>query len=597
MQRPRVRQPLIAVLGHVDHGKTSLLDSIRGTRVAAREDGEITQHVGASEVPLENIRSICGKLLERFKIDLALPGLLFIDTPGHEAFTNLRRRGGSLADLACLVIDINEGFMPQTLESLTILRAYRTPFMVVANKIDLIPGWHIYPRSCFLESFSKQRLEVQSALDEKVYRLVGKLHELAFDSERFDRVSDFRRQVSIVPASAKTGEGIAEILAILAGLAQRYLENELRVEITGPGRGTVLEVKEEVGLGKTIDVIIYDGVLAKGDLFAVGGLDKVITSRVRCLLQPKPLDEIRDPEKKFNQVEKVYAATGVKVVAPGLEGALAGAPFLVIKDIVAAEKLWQEMQQELERVRISSDINGIVLNADTLGSLEALEGQLQAKGIPIRKADIGDVSRRDVIEASTVGKSDQLLAVILAFNVRILPEAQSEADREGVQIIKDNVIYRLLEQYEDWAKKKSEEIRANRLQKFVRPGKIAIKPGHVFRRSNPAIVGIDIVGGVVRTKAPLMNKWGKPVGVIRELQKDKRSVQEAKLGDELAVSMDGPIIGRHVQEGDVLYTDVPRDHVLALKRDLRDLLSGDELSVLDEIIAIKQKIDPTYGVM
>ncbi|MBC7218739.1 MAG: translation initiation factor IF-2 [Hadesarchaea archaeon] len=597
MQRPRVRQPLIAVLGHVDHGKTSLLDAIRGTRVAAREAGEITQHVGASEVPVETIRNICGRLLERFKIELNLPGLLFIDTPGHEAFTNLRRRGGSLADLACLVIDINEGFMPQTLESLTILKTYRTPFMVIANKIDLIPGWQIFPRSCFLESFMKQRPEVQHALDEKVYELVGKLHELGFESERFDRVSDFRRQVSIIPASAKTGEGIAEILAILAGLAQRYLEKELMVEVTGPGRGTVLEVKEEVGLGKTIDVIIYDGVVAKGDLFAVGGLDKVITSRVRCLLQPKPLDEIRDPEDRFNQVEKVYAAAGVKIAAPNLEGAVAGAPFLVIKDIAAAEKLWQEMQQELERVRISSDITGVVLKADTLGSLEALEGQLQAKRIPIRKADIGDVSRRDVIEASTVGKSDPLLAVVLAFNVRILPDVQSEADREGVKIIMDNVIYRLLEQFEDWVKKKNDEVRAKRLQGFIRPGKIVIKPGYVFRRSDPAIVGIDVLGGVVRTKVPLMNKWGKTVGVIRELQKDKRSVQEAKLGDELAVSIDGPMIGRHVQEGDVLYTDVPRDHVLALKRDLRDLLSGDELSVLDEIITIKQKIDPTYGVM
>jgi translation initiation factor 5B len=597
MSERRVRQPLIAVLGHVDHGKTSLLDAIRGTRVASREAGAITQHVGASEIPVDAIKKICGRLLERFKIELILPGLLFIDTPGHEAFTNLRRRGGSLADLAALVVDINEGFMPQTLESLTILKTYKTPFMVVANKIDLIPGWKSSPGACFLESFARQRPEVQRALDDRVYELVGKFHELGFESERFDRVSDFRRQVSIVPASAKTGEGISEVLAILAGLAQRYLEKELTVEVTGPARGTVLEVKEEVGLGKTIDVIIYDGVLAKGDLFAVGGLDKVIVSKVRSLLQPKPLDEIRDPEEKFNQVERVYAAAGVKIAAPNLEGVVAGAPFLVIKDITAAEKLWQEIQQELERVRISSDVNGVVLKADALGSLEALEGQLQAKGIPIRRADIGDVSRRDVVEASSVGKSDQLLAVVLAFNVKVLPDAQAEAEREGVEIIKDDVIYRLLEQYENWVKKKREEVRANRLQGFIRPGKIVIKPGYVFRRSDPAIVGIDVLGGVIRTRMPLMNKEGKPVGVIRELQKDKKSVPEAKLGDELAVSIDGPMVGRHIQEGDVLYTDVPRDHVLALKRDLRDLLSGDELSVLDEIIAIKQKTDPTYGVM
>jgi translation initiation factor 5B len=588
---------LIAVLGHVDHGKTSLLDSIRGTTVAAREAGAITQHVGASEIPVLNIKKICGGLLEKFRIDMALPGLLFIDTPGHEAFTNLRRRGGALADLAALVVDINEGFKPQTLESLMILKNYKTPFMLVANKIDLIHGWQPHKGACFLESFAQQRQDIQQALDGKIYELVGKLHELGFESERFDRVSDFRKQVSIVPASAKTGEGLPEILTILTGLAQKFLESELAVEVSGPARGTVLEVKEEVGLGKTIDVIVYDGTLSKGDTFAVGGLEKVITSKVRALLQPKPLDEIRDPENRFNSVNVVYAAAGVKVAAPGLEGVVAGAPFLVARDAAAAEKLWQEIQQELERVRISSDIVGVVLKADALGSLEALEGQLQAKNIPIRRADVGDVSRRDIIETASVGKSDPLLAVVLAFNVKVLPDAQTEAEREKVPIIKEDIIYRLLEQYQEWAKKKRDEVRASKLEGYIRPGKMVLKIGYVFRRSDPAIVGVDVLGGVVRTKAPLMLKDGKHVGTIRELQKDKKSVQDAKIGDELAVSIDGPMVGRHIQEGDVLYTDVPRDHVLSLKRDLRDLLSGDELATLDEIIAIKQREDSTYGVM
>lgn len=593
----RLRCPIVSVVGHVDHGKTTLLDRVRGTTVAAREPGLITQWIGASEVPASVIQKICGKLIKKFRVELTIPGLLFIDTPGHEAFTNLRRRGGALADLAVLVVDINEGFMPQTLESLTILKTYKTPFMLVANKIDLIPGWQSTPEACFLDSFAKQRLEVQRALDDRIYELVGELHELGFESERFDRVSDFRRQVSIVPASAKTGEGVPEVLTMLAGLAQRFLERELTVEVSGPGRGTVLEVKEEVGLGKTIDVIVYDGTLARGDVFAVGGLEKVITSKVRALLQPKPLDEIRDPEDRFNQVEKVYAAAGVKVAAPNLEGVVAGAPLLVVRDITEAEKLWQEMQRELERVRISADINGVVLRADALGSLEALEGQLQAKNIPIRRADVGDVSRRDVVEAVGVRNSDPLLGVVLAFNVKVLPDAQVEAEREGIPILGEDIIYRLLEKYDEWAKLKREEVRAKILESYVRPAKFALKPGYVFRRSHPAIVGADVLGGVLRPKAPLMRSDGKPVGTVRELQKENKSVHEGKLGDELAVSIEGPMVGRHIQEGDILYTDLPRDHVLALKRELRDLLSGDELAVLDEIIAIKQREDQTYGVM
>ena len=593
----KVRQPIISVLGHVDHGKTLLLDSIRGTAVASRESGGISQHIGATEVPAETIKQICGALLEKFKIKVTLPGLLFIDTPGHEAFTNLRRRGGALADLAALVVDINEGFMPQTLESLTILKSYKTPFMLVANKIDLLPRWQSSPKACFLDSFARQRVEVQGALDDKIYELVGKLHELGFEAERFDRVSDFRKQVSIVPASAKTGEGVPEVLTMLAGLAQRFLEKELLVEVTGLARGTVLEVKEDVGLGKTIDVIVYDGTFAKGNTFAVGGLDKVIISKVRALLQPKPLDEIRDPEDKFKPVEHVSAAAGVKVAAPNLEGVVAGAPLWAIKDTSEAEKLWQELQREMERIRISTDVNGVVLKADALGSLEALEGQLKANGITIRFADIGDVSRRDVVEAASVVKSDPLLGVVLAFNVKVLPDAQMEAKREGISVLRDEVIYKLLEIYEDWAKQKREEIREKCLEIYIRPGKFALKPGYIFRRSHPAIVGIDVLGGVLKPKYPLMRKDGRSVGTIRELQKEKQSVQKAMLGDELAISIEGGMIGRNIQEGDILYTDVPREHVIALKRDLRDLLSGDELAVLDEIIAIKQRENPMYGVM
>ncbi len=596
-EKPAIRQPIVAVLGHVDHGKTLFLDRIRGTSVAAREAGAITQHVGATEVPVETIKKICAPLLELFKIDVKLPGLLFIDTPGHEAFTNLRRRGGALADLAALVVDINEGFMPQTLESLTILKSYKTPFMLVANKIDKIPGWQPVSNACFLESIVNQKPGVKQVLDDKVYYLVGKLHEMGFGSERFDRISDFKNQVSIVPASAKTGEGIQEILTVLFGLAQRFLEDQLRIEVSGLAKGTVLEVKEEVGLGKTLDVIIYDGTLKKGDEFAVGGLDKVITSKVRAILKPKPLDEIRDPEDKFKTVDKVSAAAGVKIAAPNLEGAVAGAPFHAIKEASGSEKVWSEIQEELGRIRIVSETNGVVLKADALGSLEAIEGQLKASNIPIRYADVGDVSKRDIVEAATVAKNEPLLGVILAFGVDVLPDAKSAAQQENLQIIESDVIYRLIESYEEWAKLKREETRRKRLEGYVWPAKIVVKSGYIFRRSGPAIVGVDVLGGVLKSKVTLIKSDGKEVGKVKEIQKDKKPVNEAKLGDELAVSIEGGVIGRNFDGGDVLYTEIPRDHALALKRDLKDMLTGDELAVLDEIILIKQREDSTYGKM
>ncbi len=592
-----IRCPIVAILGHVDHGKTTLLDTIRGTAVAAREPGRITQWIGASEVPLASIREISGELMKKMGIELQVPGLLFVDTPGHEAFTNLRKRGGSLADLAVLVVDVKEGFMPQTFESLQILRTYKTPFLVAANKIDLIPGWRPSGGKSFLESVRKQGREVEMALDRKIYELVGELHRQGFDSERFDRVTDFKRQVCIVPVSAKTGEGLAELLVVLAGLAQRFLREALTVEVTGPGKGTVLEVKEETGLGTVMDVILYDGRLSVGDLFAAVGKGGVKVSRVRAILKPRPLDEIRDPEDRFEQVRSVTAAAGVRVSAPQLEGVVAGTPFRVIESLSEAQSFWQEVEEELRRVRFTSDLNGVILKADTLGSLEALEGQLRSKGIPIRWADVGDVSRREVVEASTVAQSDPLLGVILAFNVSVLPEAREEAARTGVEILTGKVIYELLEDFERWREAKQQEVREKKLEAVIRPAKLTLKPGYVFRRSEPAIVGVSILGGVLKPKYPLMRKDGKPVGRVREMQKEKKSVAEARAGEELAISIEGGVVGRNLREGDILYTDIPRDHALRLQRELRDLLSGDEQGVLEEILTIKRKEDPTYGLM
>ncbi len=597
MTERKIRQPIIAVLGHVDHGKTLLLDRIRGTTVTAREAGAITQHIGATEVPTHTIEQFCGDLLERFGVGVELPGLLFIDTPGHEAFANLRRRGGALADLAVLVVDATEGIMPQTAESIDLLKSNRTPFMVAANKIDTIPGWQPEDGACFLETIQKQSEGTQRKLDEKIYELLGKLHESGFEAERFDRVSDFRKQVCIVPTSAKTGEGIPELLSILAGLAQRFMERALKVEVKGPARATVLEVKEEVGLGTTIDTIIYDGTLAKKDMIAVGGLEDVIVSKVRALLQPKPLDEIRDPEDKFRHVDRAVAAAGVKVAAPNLEGVVAGAPLWVIESEEEADELRRQLQEELDRVRIITDIDGIVVKTDALGSLEALEGQLRAHNIPIRHADIGDVSRRDVVEATAVAEREPLFATILAFNVDVSPDAREEAEKQGIPLVEENVIYRLIETYDEWAEEKREDVRREKLKDFVRPGKFVLKLGFVFRRSNPAIVGVDVLGGILKPKFPLMRKDGKKIGTIKEIQREQETVPEAVAGDELAVSIAGATVGRHIEEGDVLYVDVPRDQVIVLKRDLRDMLSGDELGVLAETIEIKQREDPTYGVM
>ena len=320
----RVRQPIVSVLGHVDHGKTTLLDAIRGcTDVASREPGRITQHIGASEVPLAAIAERCGPLVagRQFKI----PGLLFIDTPGHQAFTTLRARGGALADLAVLVVDIMEGFRPQTIESLGILKRFKTPFVVAANKVDLIQGWRDHPGQSVAASMKEQDESVLVALDERVYKLSEAFFKEGISVERYDRINDFTKNVALVPVSARYREGIPDLLLMLVGLAQRFLEDQLTTE-EGPAEGTVLEVKEEKGLGKTLDAIIFSGTIRKGDTFIVGTGGKPLITKVKAILRPKPLDEIRDPRQRFDSVREVTAAAGIKISAQTLEGVVAGAP-------------------------------------------------------------------------------------------------------------------------------------------------------------------------------------------------------------------------------------------------------------------------------
>ncbi|MCI0613156.1 translation initiation factor IF-2, partial [bacterium] len=298
-----IRQPIVAIMGHVDHGKTSLLDKIRGTGIAAREAGGITQAIGASILPLKTVQQICGNLLEQLKLKLTIPGLLFIDTPGHAAFVNLRKRGGNLADIAILVIDVNEGLMPQTKESIEILKHSKTPFIIAANKIDMIEGWRQKPGS-FLQNLSLQSAETQRKFETKLYEVVAQVFELGIQADRFDRVSDYTKTAAVVPVSAKTGEGIPELLMLLTGLAQKYLEQSLKIEENGPAKGTIMEVKEQKGLGTVLDVIVYDGNLKVNDQILVGTLDEPIQAKIKALFEPEPNVEMREKKAKFKPVKE-----------------------------------------------------------------------------------------------------------------------------------------------------------------------------------------------------------------------------------------------------------------------------------------------------
>ena len=589
-----VRQPIVCVLGHIDTGKTLLLDKIRKSSVQAREAGGITQHIGASFFPVKTLTELCGPILEKLKGEVRIPGLLVIDTPGHEAFANLRKRGGGVADIAILVIDVLKGFEAQTYECVEILKARKTPFLVAANKIDRIPGWISKPDQPFLTSYQSQDSYVRQDLDERLYSIIGTFSTLGFRSDRFDKITDFTKTIAIVPVSAKTGEGISELLTVLIGLTQQYLQARLKTT-EGPAKGTVLEVKEEPGLGVTVNAIIYDGVLQKGDLIVVGGKEKPIVTKIRAVLLPKPLDEIRDPRDKFSSVDAVSAAAGVKIAAPDLDDALAGAPIYAVPSEERVNEYAELVSEEVEKLRITTDIDGVVLKTDALGSLEAIAEILKREGVPIRLADVGDVSKRDVTEAAVVKEHEPFYGVILAFNVKTLPDAQEEAKNRGVQIFQHNIIYHLIDNYMQWLKSEQEMRLQKEFDKLLKPAKIKILPGYIFRRAKPAIVGVEILAGQIKPKVPLINENGKDIGEIMQIQDKGKAIPEAKEGMQVAISMDKPIVGRHINEGDIVYVKVPESHAKTLLTRFQNRLSPEELEALNELVSVMRRRFPFWA--
>ncbi|NYT05732.1 MAG: translation initiation factor IF-2 [Methanomicrobiales archaeon] len=585
-----IRTPIVCVLGHVDHGKTSLLDRIRGSSVVDTEEGAITQHIGATLVPLDVIEKMSGVA---GSVQFDVPGLLFIDTPGHHAFTTLRSRGGALADMAIVVVDINEGFQPQTIEALQILRNFKTPFVVAANKVDRIHGWRVSENMPFKKTLALQNERVQGIIETKVYELVGKLSEMGFNCERYDRIRDFARNVAIVPVSAITGEGLPDLLMVMVGLAQRYMTDSLRLTADGPGCGTVLEVKEERGLGTTLDVILYDGTLKVGDEIAVGGHDGIIETKVRSLLKPRPMKEIL-VEDRFERVKAATAATGIKVAAPRLEGAVAGTPFRVIRG--NRDAVVDEVTREMQDIAVVIAEEGVYIRADTVGALEALSKELEANTIPVMHAEVGPVTRHDIIEVSTI--KNPLFSAILAFNTPILPDAidtLAEPANSNVMLFEGGVIYRLIDDFVEWQEEKKRAMEKQRFENLVMPGKIALLPDCVFRQSNPAVVGVRVLGGKLQSGVDLVHLDGRKIGRIKMMKKGQETVHEADAGDELAISIEGPTVGRQVNVGDELYVDIPERHVKIIETEMLSHLNTGMQMILEEFTTMRRRGDPFWG--
>lgn len=587
------RQPIVAVLGHVDHGKTSLLDYVRSlgehgrSSVMDREAGGITQHIGATEVPSEVLNELCSPLLGGKKFGSS--GLLFIDTPGHHSFSSLRARGGSLADIAIVVVDVMEGCKPQTRESLRILKQSKTPFVIAANKVDRIHGWDSEQGRAMGLAMLDQSQESLGLFEQRYWDLVGQFAEDGFNIERYDRVKDFTKDIALVPVSAREGEGIQDLLAVVIGLAERYLDDQL-TDIEGLGEATVLEMKEERGLGKTLDLILHRGSIRKGDEVVLVTDKGGVSTHVKGLFRPTGMSEMRDAGNRWDDSEAAYAAAGVKISAPSLEGVLVGTTLRVVNSDKSRDVALEAAEQEAN-LAIEMDEEGVCIKSDTVGGLEALAKELKQKDIPIREATIGKVGRRDVrsAEAST----DPLHRVIMAFSTEILAEAEAEIDASelGVKHIGSDIIYRILEEHEEWIEQRSSELEEERREKVVYPGRIMLLPDCTFRVSKPAVVGVRVLAGRIHIGQGLL-KEGRRIGRIKSIRSGQESMKEAIQGAEVAIAVEGVTVGRQINEGDVLLVDIPESHARKLKK---MEMTAIESEVYEELLALHRKDDHFWG--
>lgn len=567
---PNIRQPIVTVVGHVDHGKTSILDRFRGSSVQKGEAGGITQKISFTKYPYEQMIKSC-PLIKNQGVAIDIPGFLFIDTPGHAAFTNLRKRGGSLADLAILVVSIKDGIQPQTAEVLQILKTYKTPFLIALNKVDTISGWKREKNLKY--SIEHQAINVEQEFQEALLTFQGALKEYGFDSNLYYDVEDFTKEIAIVPCSAKTGEGISELLFVLCGLCQRFLKE--RLKMTKDAKGVVLEVKKEKGM-ESVESILYDGVLKTGDEIAIASFGEPIVSKVRAIEEVLPLSF------KFKSADKVTAATGVRLQLTNKgEGILSGMIFQKIQGNL--DEISKALKKEVSSV-LELDKEGIVIKADSLGSLEALVALLKQENIKIVRAGIGPIGKADISAAKANLEINEMDAIVLGFNVGL----EYNLDVGKVKVLTHPVVYKLIEDLKEWRAQKGVEIERERMMGLATICKLEVLHNYVFRNSNPAIFGVKVLAGKVKVGIPLMDENGVDVARVKSLQDEKESVREATEGQELAIALPGVTFDRRMKDVSYLYSRIGGKQIKEF-RDKKDLLSGGEIKVLGEIADIREK--------
>lgn len=570
-----MRSPICAFLGHVDAGKTSIMDAVRDTFFAYRESGGLTQNIGVTEVPTDRINEIAADLLKRFKVEIKAPSIVFIDSPGHEAFITLRERGASIADLAILTIDVTEGVQKQTLESIEILKSYKTPFLIALTKIDTVHGYLAKKDVSFIDFIGAQNRAYSEGLDKKLYDVATEISNYGFTVERYDRVKDFTKEVSVVPVSAVNNIGIKDLIVMIIGLSQRYIP----LGASEGNTAAILEEKPVKGIGQAYDAIVYSGTIRVGDRVLGQTKEGAKENRIKAIMRLMPLEESRENFGKYEAVKAADATSPVRLVLQD--------PSVLIGTSISAFGSAKEKESILEDIqKANSGYNddkaeGVVVCSDSLGSLDAIKKISDSNGIKIGKTRLGEPSKADITTARLNG------GVLLCFNVQVSKQTETLAEADGVKIIQSKAIYDLFERYKEFAADAKKKYMSNKTADLRLPSKIIFIKGNLFRRSNPCVFGIEVLAGEIRPGYPMIDRKGEQLGRIIDIQGEKKKLDRAVKGDKVAISVDAAVYGRNIKEEDVLYTNIDVQDIIKFE-DVSGMLGEDYREALEETRKIKK---------
>ena len=591
-----LKAPICCIVGHVDAGKTSLLDRLRNTNIQEKEVGGITQHIGSTFFPIDTIKSSCSSIKGKFEVICNIPGILMIDTPGHSEFQSLRDVGTSICDLGILIIDIEESIQEQTKEAIKLLKEKKIPFVVAVTKLDKINGWKTTTSPNLREALKEQSKDMSMMLMAKLEDIKYDLSKEDINAEFYFKNSNPKQIYSIVPVSSKTGEGIADLLSLLVYTAQNWMLKKIIYQDTVSC--TIMESKYDKHNGYTIDVILNNGTINVGDKFVVSTITGPNICTVRNLLIPSAFTQL-GKKTNWDYKDSVRASIGCKIIGSNLDGAYPGTHLFSIKtsDASTETDAINNANQEINAVWKSYDFisPGVFIGTQTFGELDAGYSIFQKAGISVAGAYIGEPSNKfiDLILMKTETDTLPENRIYLYFGAFNNTDVFEYAKKNNITLLSSEVIYKLVELYKI-EKEKMIKARQNTNNNAIFPVEMVILKQYLFMKggSDHLMFGVKIKKGTLYKNTPIcVPEKNVHLGKVLNIQFEHKEKEKGEEGQEICIRLDNPnqlIINRQFDVSDKLIARLSRESIDILKRDYKEVVpKKDWLLIIEHIKLLK----------